>query len=305
MLPILFSIGIIPVSSFGLFLALGFLAAVFVSWRLARAYDLDESKILDLGLLIFFGGLIFARVYFVLLNLNYFTSLSRIFLINLYPGLSLWGSLIGGIIVIKILTAKSKLNFWQIMDIASIGLMLGLVFGGIGCFLGGCGYGIVSSSPIAISVVGLIGKRLPVSILEAPIYLFFFIWLWKTATRFHFNGKVLSIALMLLGLEKFLAEYFRVSIWQEQVIPLILFILGLVIYYKRSKRVFTTDVASVIQTFVSAKKRDLLLQRLNKYCYNSKIDWRFRLDKIKTSIFILPRKIKKGLHVKSTPRNYQ
>lgn len=305
MLPILFSVGKIPVSSFGLFLALGFLTAVFVSWRLAKAYDLDEAKILDLSLLTFFGGLIFARVYFVLLNLNYFTNLSHIFLINLYPGLSLWGGLIGGVLVLKLLTLRAKLNFWQITDIASVGLMMGLVFGSMGCFLGGCGYGIVSSLPIAVSVVGFIGKRLPVNIFEGLIYLLFFFWLWKAATRFHFNGKIVAFTFILLGLERFFAEDLRSGSWQEQIAPFILFIIGIVIYYMRSKRVLKADVFSIKQTFTSSKKRSLLLQRFVKHCYNTKIGWKIRVGKTKTSALSLPTKIKKKLNVKSNPRNYK
>ena len=47
MLPVLFSIGKISVSSFGIFLALGILLGIFLVWRLSRAWDLDEEKILD------------------------------------------------------------------------------------------------------------------------------------------------------------------------------------------------------------------------------------------------------------------
>ncbi|MFA5933380.1 MAG: prolipoprotein diacylglyceryl transferase family protein [Microgenomates group bacterium] len=305
MLPILFSIGAIPVSSFGLFLALGFLAATFVAWRLAKAYDLDESKILDLGLLTFFGGLIFARAYFILLNLRYFTNLSHIFLINLYPGLALWGALIGGVLTLKLLTMRAKLNFWQIADMAAVGLMMGLVFGSFGCFLGGCGYGVVSSLPVAVPVVGLIGKRLPVNIFESFIYLLFFFWLWKNATRFHFNGKIVSITLMLLGLERFLAEYLlRGGYFQDALAPLVIFIIGVVVFYNRSKRVFIQDLSLIARAMTSGKKRNLVLQRLIKHCYNAKISWRIRFGTTKTNLRVLPRKLKKKLNVKSTPRNY-
>lgn len=304
MLPILFSIGVIPVSSFGLFLALGFLAGIFVSWRIAKAYDLDENKILDLGLLVFFGGLIFARAYFVIINHQYFTDLSHIFLINLYPGLSLWGGLIGGALFLKILTVRAKLNFWQITDMASVGLMMGLVFGSIGCFLGGCGFGNISDLPIAVPVVGLIGKRLPINIFEGLIYLFFFSRLWKDAIRFHFNGKIVSVALILLGLEKVIVEIIKGAYPQEMAAPTVAFVLGIVIFYNRSKRVFRHDFLSILRIFTSGKKRNLLLQRLIKHCYNAKINWKLRFGSTKTNLQVLPRKIKKKLNVKPTPRNY-
>jgi len=305
MLPILFSVGPIPVSSFGLLLAVGFLAAMFIAWRIAKAYDLDQAKILDLGLLTFFGGLIFARIYFVLFNLSYFSDISYVFLINLHPGLSLWGGLIGGVLTLKLLTMRAKLNFWQIADLSAVGLMMGLVFGSMGCFLGGCGFGVTSSLPIAVSVVGLLGKRLPIPFVESIIYFIFFLWLWKGAVKFHFNGKITALALILLGIERFLAEYFREGGWQGQLAPLLLFIAGFSIFYLRAKRSPAEDLSSIIQTFSSSKKRNLLLQRFIKHCYNAKIQWKIRVDKSKISMISLPNRIKRKLNVKSTPRNYQ
>ncbi|MCL5784132.1 MAG: prolipoprotein diacylglyceryl transferase, partial [Patescibacteria group bacterium] len=92
MFPVLFSIGSLSVSSFGIFLALGFLLGLFLIWRLTRAWDLDEEKVLDLILIIFVGGMIFARVFFALENLPYFTS-SPLNLIKFskVPGFSFWG----------------------------------------------------------------------------------------------------------------------------------------------------------------------------------------------------------------------
>lgn len=306
MLPILFSIGAIPISSFGLFLALGFLAAVFIVWRLARAYDLDESKILDLSLLTFFGGLIFARAYFILTNLYYFPDLTHVFLINLYPGLSIWGGIIGGLIMLKLLTMRAKLNFWQIADLASVGFILSLVFGSTGCFLGGCGFGLVSNLPIAVSVVGLIGKRLPINIFEGIIFLLFFFWIWKVATKFHFHGKILSLVLIFLGVEKFIAQLVIGGGWfiQDEIVPITTFIAGIVVFYNRSKRSFASDLLGLGRTISSGKKRNLLLQRLIKRCYNAKISWKVGLGETKSSLKILPRRIKRKLNVKSTPRNY-
>ena len=66
MFPVLLSFGNISISSLGVFLAAGFLFAIFLIWRLSRAWDLDEEKVLDLTLLTFLGGLISSRIYFIL-----------------------------------------------------------------------------------------------------------------------------------------------------------------------------------------------------------------------------------------------
>lgn len=306
MLPVLFSISGISISSFGLFLALGFLAAVFVAWRIAKAYDLNESKIMDLAILVFFGGIICARILYVILNREIFADFSRVFLINLYPGLTFWGGLLGGVIILKLLTLQAKLNFWQIADLGAVGLMIGLAFGSFGCFLGGCEVGTISSLPFAMSTVGFIGKRFPISAIEGLVFLLVFYWLWKSAVRFHFHGKIVSFALMFLGLERLLTENLKAD--KQMLTPiasLLIFTLGLVTYYYRSKRSFVKDLSFIPSIFTTSKTRDLLLQRISKSCYNIKIGWSVKLGKTKTYLKTFPSKFKSKLNVKSTPRNYQ
>lgn len=295
MLPVLFTIGPISVSSYGFFLILGFLSALFVTWRIAKAYDLDEIKIFDFAVAIFLSGLIFARLAFVLINLSGFKDFPRIFQINLYPGFTFWGGFLGGMLVLLLLIRRAKLNFWQIADIASVGLMIGLTFGSIGCFLGGCGYGIVSSSPIAMPVVGLIGKRLPISLFEAFAFLIFFYWFWKAALKFHFQGKIFAMALIFLGIERFIAENWKGSSqnWNGQIVSFLIFAIGVFIYYLRSKRNFIEDIKSMLQAFYVQKKRDLVLQTFSKNWYNAKVGWKIKLNKIK-----------KKINVKPTPGNY-
>jgi phosphatidylglycerol---prolipoprotein diacylglyceryl transferase len=313
MIPVLFSVGPVPVSSFGLFLVLGFLAALFIIWRMAKAYDLDEGKIFDFAIITFVGGLICARALFVILNWQAFINISHIFLINLYPGFTFWGGLLGGVVILKFLTIRAKLNFWQIADIASVGLIIGLVFTSFGCFLSGCSYGIISNSPLAVSVVGLTGKRFPITIFESLIFLFFFFWLWKSAIKFHFQGKIFSLTLILFGLERFFTEGFKGDsqpisnfsyFFRGQVVSLLAIITGIVIYYIRSKRSFIQDLLFIPELFYVPKKRILLLQSLSKSWYNTRIGLRIKVGKTNTHLGSLPRKLKKKLNVKSTPRNY-
>src|ERR1035437_2093730 len=97
MFPVLFIIPGKSVSSFGIFLALGFLYGVFLIWRLSRAWDLDEEKVLDLTLFTFLGGLIGARLYFALENPQIFTAnILRLVLVTKYTGFSFWGAILGG-----------------------------------------------------------------------------------------------------------------------------------------------------------------------------------------------------------------
>jgi phosphatidylglycerol---prolipoprotein diacylglyceryl transferase len=126
MLPVLLALGPITVSSFGFFLALAFLWGTFLVWRLARAWDLDGEKTLDLVLLTFFGGVVGARLFFISLNFDFFSEdFFRIILITKYPGLSFWGGLLGGWLTLAFMAKRLKQDLWQVADLASVGLLAG------------------------------------------------------------------------------------------------------------------------------------------------------------------------------------
>ena len=168
MFPVLFTIGKIPVSSFGVFLSLGFLLGVFLIWRISRAWDLDEEKILDLTLFTFLGGLIGARIYFVIEHFQVFSqNLPGIFFFNKIPGFSFWGAVLGGWLMLFFLVKDKRWDFWMISDIAAIGFLGGLILSDIGCFLGGCSVGIRSDLFLAVNMVGVLGKRFPIQAVEA------------------------------------------------------------------------------------------------------------------------------------------
>jgi phosphatidylglycerol---prolipoprotein diacylglyceryl transferase len=291
MFPVLFSIGKFSISSFGFFLALAFLFATFLVWRLARAWDLDEEKILDLILLSFFGGIIGARIFFVLLNFEAFSdNLMKILLVTRYPGLSFWGGLLGGWLTLYFFLRRKRLDFWQYGDIASVGFLGGMILGNIGCFLGGCGFGIISNWFFAIPVVGVVGKRFPVQLVEALILLFILWKTWPMATKFHFHGKIVSIVLIFVGLIKLLTEFFRENRQGGAFLSVVLIILGVFIFYKTSKRSFRYDLSRIHKLpglIFSKKEVSLGLPTPKKSWYN------------------LFTKLLRRARVKPTPKDFQ
>lgn len=311
MQPVLFNVGPLSISSFGFFLALAFVTAVFLAWRLARAYDLSQEQVLDLSILSFFGGIIGARLYFVIFHWSAFGGdLGKIVLINRYPGLSFWGGLLGGSLIFWLLIKRTKINFWQAADFAAVAFWGGTVFGNIGCFLGGCAFGAVSNLPIATAVVGLIGKRFPVAVVESLLLLLTFGYLWKQVVRFHFAGKILSVSLILLGIVKFMTEFFR---GDSQVIlsgfslgylfSLGLIFCGILVFYGRSKRNLWQDLVSLGEVFYQRKRQARLLSQFNKTLYNYKVGFKVKVERGIARIKLTPKILKRRLNVKSTPTN--
>lgn len=303
MLPVLFSIGPISISSFGFFLALGFLYGVFLIWRLTRAFELNEEKMLDLALLSFFGGLIGARILFIILEFDSFgPDPLKWVLITKYPGLNFWGALLGGVISTYFFVKRLNLNFWQVSDIASIGFLGGLILGNIGCFLGGCSFGIPDQSIVAVQIVGVIGKRFPVQAAEAVIFAIILWRFWPKAIHFHFNGKIASLSLIFFGIVRFFLEFFREKQYSfiGFLIYLLLFGIGIFIFYKQGKRSFRKDIKNAVFTLVELFKnpevRNDILKKIDKSWYNQKVAINWKFNGI--------RKVLRRANVKPTPKNF-
>ncbi len=320
MYPILFSVGPVVVSSFGVFLGAGFLAAVFICWRVARAYDLDEEKMLDLSIMTLLIGLLGSRLFFVAGNWGIFTQangswqdiLAKIALINRFPGLSLWGGILGGGLALLLFSRSFKLNFWQIADFAAVSLAIGLVFGEIGCLLGGCGYGLPANFLLAAPVTGVVGKRFPLPFVESVVFFLAFLYLWGQVIRFHFNGRIAALILIFLGAEKLVADFYRgdrltpvlAGLTTNQMIAALLVIAGAVIFYRRAKRSLRADVVNCGRFLISSQRQKKALFHLQKNWYNQRVSWALRVQAVRTGLKKAPGSVRRILNVKPTPKNF-
>lgn len=300
MLPVLFSLGPVTLSSFGLFLSLAFLFGSFLVWRLARAWDLDEEKVLDLILLTFFGGLIGSRLYFAALHFDFFSQdLFRVILFTKYPGLSFWGGILGGWLMLKAFAKRLKLSFWQMADIAAVGFWGGLVFGDLGCFLGGCDLGV--ESRFGVTMVGVLGKRFPIQLAEATLAALVLLRIWPKATHFHYPGQIIGLSLIFFGVIKFSLEFFRANPQGGHFLSLVLLCLGFLIFYHQGKRSFRADLVGAFKFLADFShkqaKRDEALLWIKKSLYNNKVLWSWRFHNFK--------KLLRRIRVKPTPKNFQ
>lgn len=137
MYPELFRIVDFPVTTYGIFLAVGMLLALFVASRLAGRDGLPRDRIYDLGLWVLVGGLVGSKILMLMIedNVNVFS------LDFLRSGGVFYGGLIGGLFAVVILVRLYKLPFWKVADAFAPGVALGQAFGRQGCFAAGCCWG--------------------------------------------------------------------------------------------------------------------------------------------------------------------
>ncbi len=137
MYPELFRIGTFPITTYGIFLAVGMLLALFAASRLAARDGLPKERIYDLGLWVLVGGLIGSKLlmFFVEPDVHVFT------LDFLRSGGVYYGGLLGGFFALAFLIRFYKLPFWKVADAFAPGVALGQAFGRQGCFAAGCCWG--------------------------------------------------------------------------------------------------------------------------------------------------------------------
>jgi phosphatidylglycerol:prolipoprotein diacylglycerol transferase len=150
--PRLFEIPFInwPVGAYGPMLVLGFIAAITLIRYLSKDIGEDPQHIINAALYSLIGGVVGARVFYVIHYYDRFQNdLLGVFR-TWNGGLELLGGVIAAIAIILTYLKIHKLPMLRYLDILAIGLMLALVFGRIGCFLNGCCYGKPADAPWAV-----------------------------------------------------------------------------------------------------------------------------------------------------------
>jgi phosphatidylglycerol:prolipoprotein diacylglycerol transferase len=131
----------VTVKSYGLMMVIGFLAAVSLIRRLSRDFTPDPQLITNAALYSLVGGVIGARIFFVVHYFDQFRNAPIEVFFIWQGGLELLGGVIAAIGIIFFYLVYHKLPIRRYLDVLAIGLMLALAVGRIGCFLNGCCFG--------------------------------------------------------------------------------------------------------------------------------------------------------------------
>ncbi|MFH0779936.1 MAG: prolipoprotein diacylglyceryl transferase [Parcubacteria group bacterium] len=130
--PVIFQIGIFPIHWYGFLMVIGGLLGLFVVLKLARRYGVDKNSIYDLLVYFVVGGVVGARVYYVVyawqLYQNNWLDVFKIW----QGGLAVHGVMIGGMAGVLIYYFFKKINFWLFADLAATGLAAAQIVGRVG-----------------------------------------------------------------------------------------------------------------------------------------------------------------------------
>ena len=243
MYPTIVHLGPVGIHSYGLMLATAFITSVFVI-----QHDLKRRGFLpDLAATIVvaaaIGGIIGAKIYAALLDGQ--ITFKDIFSTS---GLVWYGGFIGGCLGVLFVVVRSPNPTLATIDIVCPVVLLGYGIGRIGCLLAGDGdYGPPSDVPWAMAFPnGTVPTDVPVH--PTPIYetlmsCTFFAILWSQRLKWEpFQGTLFGASLILLGVERFIAEFWRITprilgwMTAAQMFSIVAFILGIgIVFWARSR----------------------------------------------------------------------
>lgn len=200
---ILFYIGSFPVHLFGVMIALGIATGMYVVVRECEAIGLNREKVLDLILYVVVGGVVGARVLYVMLNFSdYRQNPLSIFAVH-QGGLAFHGAVFAGVIIGVVFTRVNRLSFSTLADLFAPGLAIGYAIGRIGCDI----YGNVTTVPWAVYVNGV--GRHPVQFYSAFAGFVIFALLWTRRKSQRFSGEIFLLFIALYSIYRFFVEFFR------------------------------------------------------------------------------------------------
>jgi phosphatidylglycerol:prolipoprotein diacylglycerol transferase len=152
MFPELFEVPFIhtTIKSYGAMMVVGFLCAVFLLRRLTRAMGENPDHMTNVALYALIAGVIGSRIFYVAHHFEDFHGNILSMFAVWRGGLEFLGGVILAILVIVFYMVRYKLPALRYFDILSIGLMVGLGFGRIGCILNGCCFGKPTNVPWAV-----------------------------------------------------------------------------------------------------------------------------------------------------------
>lgn len=268
MFPRLLELGPITLYSYGLLLALAYLAGLRLAIVRARARGLNPERVMDLGIWIIVSALIGAKLLLLVTDWRQFMSSPRQLLSLAQSGGVFYGGLILAVVVALWYIRRHKLPMWTTTDVFAPGIALGHVIGRLGCFLAGCCYGKVTTVPWAVVftdpfAAANAGTPLnvhlhPTQLYESGAEALILVGLLAFEKRGRaFPGRTFWGYMLAYGISRFIIEFFRgdagrglyfqQAISLSQIISIVLVPLSLVMLWWLSRQPSPTRETAAVR----------------------------------------------------------
>src|ERR671918_1450213 len=269
MYPELVRIGSFPINTYGVFLAIAFLAGILITVKLAERDGLPRERIYDLCLWMLLASLIGSKILMLFTEPEYREHpLQLLSLDFLRSGGVFYGGLIGAVLTGYFLMRRYKLPWWQTADACAPGVAIGNFFGRQGCFAAGCCWGKPTDLPWGVKfteqghqITGVpIDTYLhPTQLYESFAMLLVFLFLLWLHKRKRFSGQVILAYALLYSAIRFSIEFVRddprgdvfglttlTGLSTSQLISLVVGITSLIVLIVRRRRANSVNLENPV-----------------------------------------------------------
>lgn len=252
------------IALYGVVIAMGMGAGLWMALKVAKKYGYDTELVWDFFLYGIIFGLIGARIYYVIFSWDYYKN-NLIDIFNLRKGgLAIYGGVIGAFLTLFIFCRKKKINYFTMLDICVPGLALGQAIGRWGNFFNREAFGEYTDSFLAMQLPEaavrpheitetIAAHAVDGTIQVHPTFLYECLWnlmviavmllIWKYK---QFEGEIALVYLGGYGLGRSLIEGFRtdqlhlpgtqIPVSQLLAIVLVVFSIAMYVYVTRKRK---------------------------------------------------------------------
>jgi len=259
--PEILDLGPVTIRAYGLMLALSFFAGIIYIQRQSARTGKPFEPFLTIAYIMIAGGVIGARVSYVLLHVEDFsdnwTASFNPFASDQFgiAGLNLYGGVILALLGTLVYCRLKRLSVLDMFDYFAPTLGIGLVLTRIGCFLNGCCFGTPTDLPWGITFpVGSIPHSVFGGVHLHPAQIYSSLYGLGLALLLHymlkhrrFIGQVVAVLFAMEAVFRFAIEYVRfyesamhfslagLQPTYNQIASVALFALGIAIYFYQKK----------------------------------------------------------------------
>jgi 16S rRNA (cytosine1402-N4)-methyltransferase/phosphatidylglycerol:prolipoprotein diacylglycerol transferase len=239
--PVAFEIFGLSIRWYGILLSTGIMVGILLAYNEAKRLGRNPEYIIDLALWCVPAAVIGARLYYVLLEWDYYNG-DIMRMINIREGgLAIHGALIAAVLTGYIFTRIKKISFWETADIVAPSIIIGQAIGRWGNFVNGEAHGGPTNLPWGILVDGV--RVHPTFLYESLWNLGVFLILILYRRKKKANGEIFLLYGVLYSLGRFWIEGMRTdSLWfmgmrAAQLISLaIIVVFSIMIYIIRHRK---------------------------------------------------------------------
>lgn len=205
--------------TYGVLLAVAFLAGLFVAARQAKKAGLDSNRVTDMAVYVLIAGLLGAKALLVVVEWQYYSKHPGEIWSIIQSGGVFYGGLLAAFPVAWWYVRRYKLDGWETADALAPGVVIGQAIGRLGCLAAGCCFGRVTDVPWAITFRDVYAARqtgTPVDIAIHPTQIYesvaafaiFGLLLWLAARK-RFSGQIVLTYVALYSVARFVIEFYR------------------------------------------------------------------------------------------------